>query len=180
MPKLAYRNKLPRPDDPELLESIYNDISQGIPLRYAAVRAGISEGTAYHWQTLGRAELDHVETEGLTNWNSVPLACFAQTVKEARANCFGDRLSRLDAAEGNNWQKHATVLERRYPKDFGRNVQIEATTTVTYVHQLDTDAAKAIAQNILMALSENDTGGSTDTPTPLLTEATTTPEPDSD
>ncbi len=71
-----------------------------------------------------------------------------------------------------------TLLERRRPQDFGRNqrIEIESNATVTYVHQLDTDAARAIAQNILQALSEPDTGESTDSSVPLLPQATDSPE----
>ncbi len=47
MPKLAYRTTLPRPDDPDILKSIADDVKRGVPMRYAAIRAGISENTAY-------------------------------------------------------------------------------------------------------------------------------------
>ena len=73
-----------------------------------------------------------------------------------------------------------TLLERRRPKDFGRNqqIQIEANTTVTYVHELDTDAAKAIAQNILQGLSASTTGGQQNPPFPFLPQAPDSPESD--
>ena len=37
MPKLAYRSKLPRPDDPDILEPLADLIAQGVPMRLAAV-----------------------------------------------------------------------------------------------------------------------------------------------
>ena len=176
---------MPRPDDPELLDAIYKDVVRGVPLRHAAVRAGISEWTAYQWAEAGYAELQGSQTAHGSRYKELgSVVTFALVVKEAEANCVSDRLSRSDAAEGNNWQKHITVLERRYPKDFGRNqqIQIESNSTVRYVHELGPRAEAAILarREELEALTESGTGGQSDTPTPLLPEATTTTDPDSD
>jgi len=143
MPALKYRATMPKPDDPDILESIYNDIKQGIPMRYAAIRAGISESAAYHWRSAGEQLLQQ-SNENINELGSI--GRFVQTVKEAEAECVASRLAAADAAEGNNWQKHITVLERRYPKDFGRNQQvtIESNSTVTYVHELGPAAERAI------------------------------------
>lgn len=138
MPKLAYLTTLPQPDDENILESIYTDVSRGMPLRHAAVRAGISEHTAYHWMTIANA-LPDVEVEGELGSH----ALFRQTVKEADAECVSDRLKKSDSAEGNNWQKHITVLERRFPQDFGRNQRIDITETRTITYRLELGSAEA-------------------------------------
>ena len=143
MPKLAYRTTLPRPDDPEILESIYQDLSRGVPLRHAAVRAGISENTAYHW-VMEAGQMPPTDGEELCSQ-----ALFAQVVKEADAECVSSRLAQSDAAEGNNWQKHITVLERRFPQDFGRNQRIDITSQHTEIHRIELgDAALAILARI--------------------------------
>src|SRR3990167_1433553 len=139
MPKLAYRTPLPRPDDPELLQGIYDAVAYGIPLRYAAVEQGISEHTAYQWYEDGnRALAEHPDThdfalastpnETLPECRSEPgsRARFAWTVKEARAALARDRVGVVRAG-GKDWAAAMTLLERVMPDDFGRR---PATVTV--------------------------------------------------
>ena len=134
MPALKYRTIMPRPDDPEILESIYADVSRGVPLCHAAVRAGISEWTAYAWVDDAKAEIG----DGTTPHGELgSVAHFAQVVKEAHAECVSSRLAQADAAEGNNWQKHITVLERRFPNDFGRNQRIDIKSEHTEIHRIE-------------------------------------------
>src|SRR3990167_10601715 len=132
MPKLAYRTPLPRPDDPELLQGIYDAVAYGIPLRYAAVEQGISEHTAYQWYEDGnRALAEHPDTHDFalasTPNETLPVcrsepgsrARFAWTVKEARAALARDRVGVVRAG-GENWAAAMTLLERVMPDDFGR------------------------------------------------------------
>ena len=144
-------HKLPRPDNPDILDSIRADLQRGIPLRYAATRAGIHEDTAYHWKTAGKAE------------PGSPAGVFVRMLKEADAECVSNQLEEW-MAEGSNWVKHATLLERRFPKDFGRNQQITVDATVTYVHELGPGAEAAILARreeleSLQGGTETDTGG---------------------
>ena len=131
MPALKYRAKLPKPDDPALLVSIYEDIVAGIPMRYAAIRAGIAEDTAYHWRMEGNHALEQLEAAD-EDISTVPQAVFAQTVKEAEAECVASNVhSWMDPATGKDWVKHATILERRYGSDFGKNQQVTIESHVT-------------------------------------------------
>ena len=131
MPTLKYRTTLPKPDDPILLTSIYEDIVAGIPMRYAAIRAGIAEDTAYHWRMEGNHALEQLEAAD-EDMSKVPSAVFAQTVKEAEAECVASNVhSWMDPATGKDWVKHATLLERRYGSDFGKNQQVTIESHVT-------------------------------------------------
>jgi hypothetical protein len=117
MPRLAYRTTLPRPDDPELLETIAHHLGRGIPLRFAAPLAGISEHTAYHWVTKGEELLaDPDYYPGVLG----SYALFGQTVKEARARCVLAETNAWDAADGKTWAKHATKLERLFPGEYAK------------------------------------------------------------
>ena len=125
MPKLAYRTTLPRPDDPELLQAIYDDVAYGLPLKYAAAKNGISEWTAYDWCSDGNRQLHEQELLG----GPAELgsrALFAQAVKEARAALAIDRLAVIRAG-GKDWAAAMTLLERVMPDDFGRR---PATVTI--------------------------------------------------
>ena len=105
MPKLAYRTTLPRPDDPELLGTIATQLEAGVPLRYAAVQAGVSEDTAYHWVMDGEAALASWP-EGVELCSA---ALFGQMVKEARAKYIRARLVRVHAGE-KDWAANMTAL----------------------------------------------------------------------
>ena len=166
MPALAYRTTIPKPDDPDILEAIYVDVTRGIPLRHAAVRAGISEWTAYGWVDQAKAEIG----EGAQPHGELSsVALFGQMVKEALAACVDDRLAKSDAAEGNNWQKHITVLERRFPNDFGRNQRIEIEHNVNVTHRLELGSAEAA---ILARIVELESIDHAHVPNKLLSEAT--------
>ena len=132
MPALKYRTTLPKPDDPAILESIYQDIVAGIPMRYAAVRVGIAADTAYHWRMEGNHALEQLETDTETDISTVPSAVFAQTVKEAEAECVASNVQAwMNPDIGKDWVKHATLLERRYGSDFGKNQQVTIESHVT-------------------------------------------------
>ena len=67
-------------------------------------------------------------------------------------------------AEGSNWVKYATLLERRFPKDFGRNQQSTVESTVTYIHERGPGAEQAILarrqeMDAIQGATETDTGG---------------------
>lgn len=153
MPALAYRTTMPRPDDPEILESIYQDLIRGMPLRHAAVRAGISESTAYHWVMTGSgADGDPVLSDGELGSH----ALFVQTIKEANAACVDAELTAWDAG-GKDWVAHATKLERRFPNDFGRNQRIDITSQHTEIHRIELGEATLAVLERIAELSSVDT-----------------------
>ena len=171
MPKLAYRSKLPRPDDPDLLASIRADLEAGVPLNYAAVHAGISDNTAYHWVWQGSQQLEQAEQDPITLRDLRELgseAVFAQAVKESLAACVVDGVGKWREAKVNDWARWATLLERRFPADFGRRDyrQVEQRTlSVNVTAQLSPAQAEALAE----VLSRRSLDGSTPA---LLTEGT--------
>lgn len=143
---------MPRPDDTDILEAIRRDLIQGLPLGAAAIRANISDQTAYQWLQAGSAILaNEPNAKALRRAEPGSVATFARMVKESLAECQAQRLAAVDQAEGNNWQKHMTVLERRFPSEWGRNqrIEVESRSTVTYVHELGPGALQAIATRML-------------------------------
>ena len=170
MPALAYRSRMPRPSDKEVQESIAASIELGHPLDTAGQIAGLGHDTARQWYVKGSAQLESGDELGSH-------AAFAATIKAAEAKMVDIQLHHIqrDAKNKGGWTAAMTLLERRRPKDFGRNVQVETTATVRYVHELGPGASKAIAAHILelegqQPPTESDTGGSDSPPTPLLPE----------
>ena len=133
-PKLAYRSTLPRPDDPEILDTVDQALRLGVPLRYAAALAGISETTAYHWVT-DCARAMEAAPPGTPLEELGSAALFGQTVKEARASLVLEAVTEWRAA-GKDWPKWATLLERLFPQDFGRGPRSETSASATNNHVL--------------------------------------------
>ena len=157
MPKLLYRSKLPRPDAPDILEPIAAHLRLGVPLRYAATLAGISEHTAYGWVT-DYARATEQAPPGTPLEELGPAAAFGQMVKEARAALVLEGVTEWRNA-GKDWPKWATLLERLFPHDFGRMNRADETagpTTQVLIVTPDTAGALASyqAQRLLMSPTE--------------------------
>ncbi|KKN34809.1 hypothetical protein LCGC14_0789890 [marine sediment metagenome] len=124
MPKLLYRTTMPHPDDPEIIASITAAVNKGHPLASAAALAGIHDETLYHWTAKGREELAQAEGHTLL-WEELGShARLVIHIKEALAGLVDEALDHVRAG-GKDWAAWMTLLERRMPKDFGRN-QAEA------------------------------------------------------
>lgn len=172
MPALAHFATLPKPNDPQIQQAVIASIRLGHPIDTAGKLAGLGHTVAWDWLRKGLAQLEAGDEQGSH-------ASFASAVKQAEAEMVDSKLKVIDEATkipGKGWLPAMTLLERRRPKDFGRNQQIEVTSnsTVTYVHELGPRAESAILarREELAALQETDTGGSEDIPTPMLSEHT--------
>jgi hypothetical protein len=100
---------------PERLKSILQDISDRIPYEFAAEANGIRESTLYAWINQGKDEQD----AGL----DTPLARFSEDLKRIEAKKIKHHLEKIDA-NIERWQGDAWILERRFHKHFGANVQV--------------------------------------------------------
>lgn len=170
MPKLAYRTTLPKPDDPELLDTLCQQIALGVPLVYAGANAGLSDRTINYWIQLGEAELADLpegaqpEREELGSH-----ARFVLAVKEAEARLVSESVEQWRTDKAGSWQRWPTLLERRMPEHFGRRDRLQVdqrTLTVTLDATQLPPAKLAALGRILQEMGE----------TPQLPDTTTTTE----
>lgn len=94
-----------------VLDSLARDIRAGLPLKYAAVRAGLHPATVQRWFTLGGSDPNS------------PLADAFMALALAKA----DRLSELLDSLRNPckfWQATAWLIERAFPSEFGRSLRM--------------------------------------------------------
>ncbi|MFA6728968.1 MAG: hypothetical protein WCS17_12265 [Prevotella sp.] len=99
---------------PQLQEQIGNNITLGMPLKFAAEAVGITEQTFYNWLKRG-------ETESKGQFFE-----FNEHVKECQAKAVQLHLKLITkAASEGSWQASAWILERRHPSEFGRREKIE-------------------------------------------------------
>jgi transposase len=105
---------------PQLQEQIGNNITLGMPLKFAAEAAGITEQTFYNWLKKGETETKGQFYE------------FAEHVKACKAKAVQLHLKLITkAATEGTWQASAWILERRFPEEFGRREKIDMKAEVT-------------------------------------------------
>jgi hypothetical protein len=117
---------MPTPGDPDLLARIATATERGHPLHSAAALAGISPSTAKLWREQGEDEMEAAITQSVTTGQAPEElgshVAFMLVLKEAEARLIAKRLKRIDkAGQRGNWAADMTLLERRFPQDFGRN-----------------------------------------------------------
>ena len=122
MPALRTRTTMPKPSDPIIIARIATATQRGHPLHTAATLAGIGATTAKDWRTIGDEQLEAGDEHGSH-------AAFALALKQAEARLVARRLKRIDkAGQRGNWAADMTLLERRFPQDFGRNQTVNVKT----------------------------------------------------
>ena len=170
MPKVLNPERiLPRPDNPELLESVCESQRLGYSQRVTASRAGIGKATLELWLSKGKAEIDSGEIGSL--------GLFVGQYESAasdRESILTDAITASVTDKTINFVPALILNKARNPADWleARQVNIEANVNVTTVHELGSAAQKAIALHMLSletveGATDLDTGG-TDTPTPPL------------
>lgn len=89
---------------PEVRARILKNVEQGMPLKYAALEAGISETAFWDWGAADKG--------------------FAADVKLARARKVRKLVSHVYQAAPTNWAAAMTLLERTEPEEFARRDRI--------------------------------------------------------
>ena len=116
----------------KLTEETQTKIVQGIKLgatyELAAQYGGISYNTFNEWMKRGDAEIKRRSgpnvKENTTKWDTEePFVEFYEAIKETEGEAAILWLAKIEKAATDNWQAAAWKLERRYPNNYGRQVQ---------------------------------------------------------
>lgn len=100
---------------PERRAAIVDAIRNRIPYEYAAEANGICEATLYIW-------LDQAKTHQAQGIDS-EYTIFLEDIKRAEMQRMREH-SDMIAAKPERWQADAWLLERRWPKHYGPNAQL--------------------------------------------------------
>lgn len=105
---------MPRPSKftPETVNLLLQAIRAGLPYHLAADAAGIGETTFYEWQRgiFPRGADKQLKT------------MFAEELTRARGASAARLIRVINEAAPEDWRAAAWILERRFPKDFGKHV----------------------------------------------------------
>jgi transposase len=95
---------------PEVQAKIVQALGVGTTREHACQFAGIDHSSLYNWIKKGEA-------------GRSPYVEFVEALKNAEGQAVVGWMALIDsAARSGNWQAAAWKLERRYPKDYGRQV----------------------------------------------------------
>lgn len=100
---------------PERREAIIDAIRNRIPYEYAAEANGICEETLYDWLRTARADRNAGIDSEYTK--------FSEAIKRAEMTRMREH-SDIISARPERWQADAWLLERRWPKLYGPNAQL--------------------------------------------------------
>lgn len=111
--------------DPQRFNQIANTIALGVPEKFAAMSAGISERTLRYWITRGKQCAERRDKGEELDQESTDFAAFFDKVKRARGTFVAVNVAGIAKAAEENWQARAWLLERRYPEEFARRERLE-------------------------------------------------------
>ena len=109
---------------------IVTAIKQGATYELAASYGGVAYNTFNEWMKRGQEETEGEFTE------------FHEAIKKAEGDAAVKWLRVIEKAGRESWQAMAWKLERRYPRDYGRQVQ-EHTGTIEIDHSFEKALNKA-------------------------------------
>lgn len=94
----------PKYQDPEVMYTLLKHIEEGLPVQDACRLAGISPTIFYEWRA------------------AIP--AIAEAIKAAESKLKATMLAHVRRAAPANWAAAMTLLERRFPEDFGRRDRV--------------------------------------------------------
>lgn len=96
---------------PDVKRRIVTAIKQGATYKLAAKYGGVHYDTFNEWMKQGEQDSEGEYSE------------FSDAVKKAEGEAAVKWLKVIDAAGKESWQAMAWKLERRYPQEYGRQIQ---------------------------------------------------------
>lgn len=137
---------MPKPDDPDIIDRFTTAIRKGHGVASAATLAGVAHNTMYVWLQQGDADIEAREASSH--------ATLTTAFKQAEAECIDARLGVIEAVTlgggDKAWLPAMTLIERRWPKVYGRQqyVDIHEERTLTLKLELPPAAVAALTRTL--------------------------------
>lgn len=133
-------------------DAIVKAVSLGAPRDVAALAAGVDPTTFYRWMAMGAEFIDLAadELEGLDD-KQLRLREFCQDVKRADAQAVVYAVEVVAEAMPKDWKAAMTWLERRYPGEWGRRIEVKTDPTEREPAAIDATLAATAADSFAAA-----------------------------
>lgn len=107
--------------DEERSNRITQALENGTEVLHAIRSAGISHQTYYDWLNRGREERDRINAGLKPTPDEAPFLEFLESVEKAEATAATLHMENISqTALNGTWQASAWILERRFPRQYGR------------------------------------------------------------
>jgi len=114
--------------DDQVLERISNALRNGAYIHHACEASGISTSTYHNWLERGRNERDRQNAGLKPDTAEAPYLEFLEAIEKAQAEGALDLLGEIaNHARNGTWQAAAWILERKFPRQWGRFDRTEHT-----------------------------------------------------
>jgi hypothetical protein len=127
-PKSKTSHRKPRPNDPlpgtykmtpEVVEKLLKSLREGLPKTYACAGVGIDTATLKNWtEEFGDFRIRVEEAQKIYIEQNL------LAIRVAGAHKGLDKEGNLTVA--GDWRANAWLMERRFPKEFGANLKVDA------------------------------------------------------
>lgn len=104
----------------EVIDKLFQEISRGVPIKYACTIAGISRSSYYTWTRKAKELPDDIDEDD----DNYLYKYFEKKKEEGIAMAIATRVEHIRT--DNSWQSSAWWLERMAHEDFGRKQTIDA------------------------------------------------------
>ena len=104
----------------EVIDKLFQEISRGVPIKYACTIAGISRSTYYKWENIAKELPDDLPEDD----ENYLYKYFEKKREEGIAMAIATRVEHIRT--DNSWQSSAWWLERMAHEDFGKKQTIDA------------------------------------------------------
>lgn len=114
--------------DEDRLQRITDALRNGAYIEHAAQAAGITSRTYHAWMERGRNERDRISAGLEPDEHEAVYLQFLQSVERAQSEAAVDLLGEIaNHARNGTWQAAAWILERKFPRQWGRMDRTEHT-----------------------------------------------------
>jgi hypothetical protein len=142
-----------KPDaEPEQLtkgEVIIRSVALGVPDYIACQAAGMHRATLARWKAAA-AEAEGLEGDQLTG-KQRKLRDFCNALARAEAESVRYAVAMVQAAMPSDWRAAIALIERRFPQDFGRRVEVKVDPVERKPAPIDGDLAKAASESFAVS-----------------------------
>lgn len=156
--QVEYRDPLKGEDAPvetiDRGEVIIRTVALGVPDKIACQAAGIHRSTLARWKARA-AEVEAMDPDSLDE-DQRRLRDFCDALTRAEAQSVGYAVAMIQKAMPNDWRAAVALIERRFPSDFSKRIEVKTDPVDRKPATADADLASRAQETFLAAALPDD------------------------
>lgn len=135
-------------------EVIIRTVALGVPDHIACQAAGVHRSTLSRWKAAA-AEAEGLDDDKLTE-KQHRLRDFCDSLTRAEAESVGYAVAMVRAAMPSDWRAAVALIERRFPRDFSKRLEVQTDPTDRRPSGVDAELAGRAQETFLAAALPDD------------------------